>query len=65
MGDVSGPAGGRGGGQAGREDDVDTGGARAKARDAVTLERAVVGVPGGCVDDPEPLQSDTSQSEGQ
>ena len=65
MGDVSGPAGGRGVGQAGREDDVDTGGARAQACDAVTLERAVMGVPGGRVDNPEPLQSDTSQSEGQ
>ena len=65
MGDVGGPAGGRGGGQAGGEDDVDTGGARAQAGDAVTLERPVMGVPGGGVDNPEPLQSDSSQSEGQ
>ena len=36
MGDVGGGAGWRGGGQAGREDDVHAGGARAESGDAVT-----------------------------
>ena len=64
MSDVGGCAGGRVGGQAGREDDVDTGGARAESSDPVTLERAVVSLLGRRVDNPECCQSDTGQSEG-